>query len=181
MIFGIVINSFNNEDTIANAIISIQKIKKKIKKKIDFYIVVIDDSSTDLSADIASNYLKKGVIDSLIINNKNRGISYSRNIGIKCCLHTDYLTFLDGDDELIGHEPFLANLNQDILVFNYVSSNKKNDIKSNFSENDFNISKMQLSNYFISYLKSPNTKSMFTTCWSKFYKVNIIKKEDACM
>jgi len=64
----------------------------------DIEIILINDGSTDSSYKIASCYSKK---DSRIklFNNKNQGLSASRNFGIKKA-SADYIFFLDSDDSI---------------------------------------------------------------------------------
>lgn len=59
-------------------------------------ILVINDGSTDDSAEIIEQYAK---VDSRIrvISNTNHGVSYSRNCGINLAMG-DFITFVDSDD-----------------------------------------------------------------------------------
>ncbi len=59
-------------------------------------IIVIDDYSTDSSAEIIKQY---GSIVNIITFHENHGLSYSRNYGIKQA-QGQYIMFLDGDDYL---------------------------------------------------------------------------------
>jgi len=57
-------------------------------------IIVVDDHSSDDTAEVLESYADKIII----INNKeNRGVSYSRNMGIKAATG-DWVAFLDSDD-----------------------------------------------------------------------------------
>ncbi|GAA4816288.1 glycosyltransferase family A protein [Litoribaculum gwangyangense] len=60
----------------------------------DFEIIVVNDGSTDDSLNIVKN-----IKDSRIhtYSNKNHGLSYSRNFGIKKA-RSEYIAFLDADD-----------------------------------------------------------------------------------
>lgn len=57
---------------------TIRQINKQKGERCDIEIVVIDDKSTDDTVAL----LKREKIDKLIVNEENRGISYSRNIGV---------------------------------------------------------------------------------------------------
>lgn len=59
-------------------------------------ILLINDGSTDKSANICAEYLNKSSIIR-VFNNENRGLSYSRNFGIKNC-KGKYIMFVDSDD-----------------------------------------------------------------------------------
>jgi len=88
-------------------------------------IIVINDGSTDNSAQIAANYPVK------IINQKNAGLSAARNAGIDCATG-EYIHFFDVDD-LINLEFYekmieaIAQTNADIAcggVFNELASHR---------------------------------------------------------
>lgn len=65
-----------------------------------YEIVFIDDASTDSTCSIAENTLQQSIIPSRIIRNAtNRGVSATRNIGIRQA-RGKYLFFLDGDDAI---------------------------------------------------------------------------------
>lgn len=178
MQFGIILNTFNNSSSIKRSLNSVRNIKNCLKKNnIKIFVVLIDDHSCDNTFKIVQSYYKSGIIDKVIVNQSNKGISFSRNLGISSCKNCDYITFLDGDDELINSEIFKINYIEDIIVFDFVrtgSDNNKN--YTNFFNKNFNISKSFLESYFIDYLQTPNQKSLFTTCWAKFYKVKTINK-----
>lgn len=62
----------------------------------DFEIICVNDGSTDNSLEILQQYAKKDKRIK-IINQKNSGAGYSRNIGINAALG-NYLSFIDADD-----------------------------------------------------------------------------------
>lgn len=62
-------------------------------------VILVDDASTDGSLKIAKEYEKIGGWH-VIKNKENKGLSHSRNIGIKKA-KSDYVTFLDSDDEIL--------------------------------------------------------------------------------
>ena len=78
-IFSIIIPFYNSEKTLYNCIKSI--IDQKIERYIE--ILAIDDSSNDNSLKIFNKNFKKKKYIKIFKNSKNRGVSYSRNIGIK--------------------------------------------------------------------------------------------------
>lgn len=65
----------------------------------DFEFLLIDDNSSDTSADIVADY---AALDHRFVNLKNEewpGVSGARNTGLNHA-HGDWITFLDADDEL---------------------------------------------------------------------------------
>lgn len=87
---SIVIPLYNKRDTILQTIESIRRQTYQ-----HFEIVVIDDGSTDGSAEIVEK-----IVDSRIrlIRQQNAGVSVARNRGIKES-HGEYIAFIDADDE----------------------------------------------------------------------------------
>lgn len=86
----VVIPAYNAEKTITRAINSV--LQNDLK---NLEVIVIDDHSTDNTFEICSS-IKDGRLK-VFKNDKNRGVAYSRNIGIKKS-HSDYIAFLDADD-----------------------------------------------------------------------------------
>lgn len=76
----------------------------------DFELLIIDDGSTDKSADIISRYEK---IDKRItfIKTENKGVCAARNIGLSLT-KTKYVTFIDHDDE---YKEFFLERNIELL------------------------------------------------------------------
>jgi len=93
-------------------------------------IILIDDASIDNSYEICLEYSKKYDNIKVFHNEKNKGVSYCRNLGI---LYSkgEYLIFIDSDDTLyedvINNKDKRINKNNDIYFFkNYkIIENKK--------------------------------------------------------
>ena len=66
----------------------------------DFEVILVDDGSTDESADIAAAYAKKDARILLIRHRWNRGAADARNLGLELC-RGRYVSFIDGDDVLM--------------------------------------------------------------------------------
>lgn len=88
--FTVIIPLYNKEKYVENAIKSILH-----QTFTDFELLIINDCSTDKSAEIASNYTSDKV--QLIHHEKNSGLAATRNTGIQHA-HSNYITFLDADD-----------------------------------------------------------------------------------
>ncbi|MFT4847770.1 MAG: glycosyltransferase involved in cell wall biosynthesis [Sediminicola sp.] len=89
MKIAVVIPSFNQGKYISEAIESIIQQSHPVDE-----ILVVDDASIDDTCQIIKNKFPQV---RLLINNTNRGPSYSRNYGIESST-SDLITFLDADD-----------------------------------------------------------------------------------
>jgi hypothetical protein len=89
---SVIIPAYNQADYLPKAIHSILDQTCQ-----DFEILVVDDGSTDATADVANALTDERV---RYIYQENRGLSAARNTGIK---HSSgkYLTFLDSDDQFL--------------------------------------------------------------------------------
>jgi glycosyltransferase involved in cell wall biosynthesis len=115
-------------------------INQKNKK---FEIIFIDDGSKDNSAIVAAELLKSSGIKHIIINQENRGVSYSRN---KCLelASGDYIYFLDSDDyvnenfiELVLNK--LVNKSKNMLICSYnILKDSKVMFKYKFTNKNLN-------------------------------------------
>lgn len=65
----------------------------------NFEVIIVDDSSTDNSLEIVKSYKDKRM--KIICNESNRGIAYTRNIGLSYC-DGKYIALLDDDDIAIN-------------------------------------------------------------------------------
>lgn len=86
----------------------------------DWELIIVDDCSTDGSADILRSLNHPRI--KTVFNEENRGGNYSRNIGLKLATGT-YVMFLDSDDLLVSDciqqriDFFKDNENADLCVF----------------------------------------------------------------
>lgn len=88
-------------------------------------IICINDGSTDNSGEILNSYSKKDE-RLIIINNKNEGVSKTRNCGIKKATGK-YITFVDADDYIEKDEIE--------LMYNAIVSNKVDVVRINYVVN----------------------------------------------
>lgn len=134
---SIIIPAYNCEKYINECIQSI------IKQKNDFVeIILINDGSTDTTLEKCEEFVKK-FPNIKLINQENKGVSYSRNIGIKNA-NGKYIMFLDSDDYL--EEKSLEDIqellsdNIDVLRYSYIIKNKNKKERTIFSKEEFNLS-----------------------------------------
>lgn len=89
MKLSIIIPAYNVEKYIKQCIDSLLLVA------LDKEIIIINDGSTDKTLDILSQYQHLPEIK--IINQENKGVAYSRNLGINIA-KGDYISFIDSDD-----------------------------------------------------------------------------------
>ncbi len=84
---------YNVEKFLTKALESVQNQTFK-----DFELIIVNDGSSDGSADIIKNFCNKNS-NFILINQENQGPSVARNTGIKAS-HGEYIGFMDSDDYL---------------------------------------------------------------------------------
>ena len=150
--------------------------------KLDLECIIIDDCSTDNSFQVAYNVLrhscKKNLHFRLIKNEKNRGVSYTRNRGLELSTG-EYVFFVDSDDIIpkntlsILYKGFKNNDNA-IIVSGMVLAFKGDHFYTHRS--DWQV-KQPVKLYRDEFIRS---KILCTTCnaiWNKLYKASFVKKE----
>jgi len=90
--FSIIIPCFNCSETIVDSLDSVFLQTYK-----NFEVICIDDNSSDSTFNILCNYKLKEKKLKILKNNKNRGVNYSTNRGLKNATG-QYIAFLDSDD-----------------------------------------------------------------------------------
>lgn len=120
---SIIIPAYNEEARIKNTLESIKNIKE-----ID-EIVVIDDGSSDKTAEVASSIANEKII--VLRLDKNRGKGYALNYGLKTAMkNADIIGFLDADLENSASEveklihPILNN-ETDVVIAKFPPAKKK--------------------------------------------------------
>lgn len=120
--FSVVVSVYNKQDYILNTLNSVFKQTFQ-----DFEVIAVNDGSNDNSASllesISDNRLR-------LINQKNKGASAARNIGIEYA-KGQFIALLDGDD--IWKTTFLTEIkaaidsNQDYVIFSSAIAHKFDD------------------------------------------------------
>lgn len=96
----VLMSTYNDEKYIRESIESVLK-----QDYIDFEFIIIDDGSTDKTLEIIEEYEKVDERIRLIKNEKNKGLSYNLNEGVKIS-NADYIVRMDADD--ISHSNRLS-------------------------------------------------------------------------
>jgi glycosyltransferase involved in cell wall biosynthesis len=113
-LISVIIPTFNRENTLARAI------KSVTAQTLDNWeLIIVDDGSTDRTAEVVSKFMDSDRIYYYIQNNK--GVSSARNYGAALA-KGDYLIFLDSDDEfkpeLFEHLSRVDYENHDLIFWN---------------------------------------------------------------
>ncbi|NQV30150.1 MAG: glycosyltransferase family 2 protein [Candidatus Marinimicrobia bacterium] len=95
MNISVIIPTYNRARTIERALLSVLRQTYPALE-----IIVVDDASDDSTPEILAEF--KGKIK-LITNESNRGVSFSRNVGINSA-RGDWIAFLDSDDRWDKHK-----------------------------------------------------------------------------
>lgn len=128
ILISIILPVFNSEKTIVGAVESIQK-----QSYPHWELLIIDDGSCDDTLKIAKQYLMGDERIKIHKNDINRGVSYSRNIGLTNA-GGDYITFHDADD--LSHpdrleyqlSTFLSVPSLAVVTFLYVRINHNEEL-----------------------------------------------------
>lgn len=123
---SVIVPIYNSEQYLKRCLDSI--VSQTLK---EIEILCIDDGSTDSSVKIVEQYIKKDNRIKLYKNIENKGISYSRNLGIEKS-SVDVIGFVDSDDT-IDKDMYkklyskIKTTNSQIVLanFNYLDENSK--------------------------------------------------------
>ena len=120
-----------------SVIIPVYNVEKWLNKCVDsilsqsyenFEVILVNDGSTDKSKDICDQYSKEDKRVK-VFHNKNKGLSYSRNFGVKKS-NGKYVMFVDSDDfisDINIIDKFINILEKDRSDFIYTSYCRFND------------------------------------------------------
>ncbi len=171
----IIISCYNNENTIERCVSSIEK---QITNKDE--IIVIDDCSLDKSFYILESRYKNNPCIKIRKNNENRGVSYTRNIGIELS-ENKFIIFLDGDDyALDGYIEYIKNNinDEDLVVFGFTYVNMlTNNCYKILPNRKKIITNKQLIKRELLYL---DCDELLSSCCNKVYKKDIISTNYIC-
>lgn len=149
----LIITVYNKEEYIIRAINSgISQYKYKFNK-----IFVVNDGSTDNSKMVIEEFIKNRP-EIELINIKNSGVSFARNIATKNS-KAKYVCYLDGDDELSKFYLFeinnLIRLHSDCKIFSTIHKNifSSEDlvITNNFNQRRDHVSSNPIKNFIFNF------------------------------
>lgn len=161
--FSIIVPAFNAEKYIDRAISSI--LNQDFQ---DFELIVVNDGSTDNTADIINEYINQNTKITVVTHQKNESLHVARMDGV-AAVNGKYVLFLDADDYFTD--------NALSILYNEIQKNPMYDF------------------YEFGYIEKPSDKKVFPffsgigrfsaffeeenyslqTMWNKVYDVNLLK------
>lgn len=126
--FSVIISTYNGGKNLVNTIENIKHGLKNFKSE----IIIINDGSTDNTEKTLNKYKKDKQFK--IINQENKGISASRNVGLdNLNLNTDFVVFVDDSDTVQSNyfdkikRFFVLNNDIDIVAVPLIRTNKEKE------------------------------------------------------
>jgi len=184
MKISIVVTTHESEGTIAKTLSSIKSFVSTNSEYHDFFIYVIDDNSSDGTVPIIKSFSSQFKNFYNFNFDTNGGVSRSRNLGINESKNCNFITFVDGDDELVIEESSKAIKNlgisakQDIICFDhYISDGISSKLISHINES-ITLDSASICTYIQKFLIRPNSYSLFVTCWGKLYNMRLFNTND---
>jgi glycosyltransferase involved in cell wall biosynthesis len=117
MLVDVIIPTFNRAHCLTRAIESVLKQTHQ-----DFNLIIVDDGSSDETADLIQKKFQHPKIR--FLQQTNGGVSSARNFGIKEA-NSEWLAFLDSDDEWLPHKlSFQIKLTQETPQLRFIHSNE---------------------------------------------------------
>ena len=179
------ITSHNSENFISTAIRSVQN-----QDFNDIEILIIDDCSSDKTVEIIKTMKIKDKRIKLIQNKVNKGILYSKSLGVLKS-NGKYIMFLDSDDLFVNKNIFLMCFNQainykiDVVEFSGFESHfnpfeinytmPKIPIYLRYKKNEETIRQPELSNYVYRRLDDNMFKLIDGYLWGKTIRSKVLK------
>ena len=179
------ITSHNSENFISTAIRGVQN-----QDFNDIEILIVDDCSSDKTVEIIKTMKIKDKRIKLIQNKVNKGILYSKSLGVLKS-NGKYIMFLDSDDLFVNKNIFLMCFNQainykiDVVEFSGFESHfnpfeinytmPKIPIYLRYKKNEETIRQPELSNYVYRRLDDNMFKLIDGFLWGKTIRSKVLK------
>lgn len=172
----IIIPVYNAEEYITRCL---ESIKNQTYK--NFVCVIVDDGSTDNSAEICRKYMVDNHF--VLLSQENHGCWFARNTGLdyilKTALANDFLTFLDADDSInpLFFERFVSVLDDSKFSYDTIYLSGYNEIIQQKKVSH----KLENQEQIISgdFLKDFEKIDQFMqTIWANFYSINLIREKN---
>lgn len=153
----------------------------------NFELLLIDDGSTDKSAEIYNEYISKDNRVKVILQN-NSGPAAARNTGVKNAIG-EYIFFLDADDYITQNSLEILFLNYvgdvDLVIGNFSKLMPNGNIIDQnvafqpkgvaFTGDIKHLDDIKIAEFIRHFLKHPSNH-LISYCWARLYKTSIIKE-----
>jgi len=167
MLVSFIIPAYNAEDYIRKCLDSVLAIPRN-----DYEILIINDGSTDQTEKILVSYMK--TCDKIrLINQKNSGVSASRNKGVKEAFGR-YVFFIDADDkiETLNVSEIMGKIEDDncydLIIGNYSDIGKDDSVIKEYDlYNQIQNKRELLDKVYLG-------DFLLNVCWGKFLKRELI-------
>lgn len=172
---SIIIPAYNSERTIKHCLDSLQL---DINSKYGIEVIVVNDGSSDATANIVQNYLRGISGCCKLINKENGGVSSARNVGINYA-RGDYIYFIDSDDVIIRESldemiSVAINNDCDLVMAKFIKNTTKNiNEKLDFFPTDCLLDRDYIIKFMLPLFITGNLYGLATTC-NKLYKRKVI-------
>lgn len=152
---SVIIPLYKAENTILAALDSV----KNQEGNFDFEIMVINDGSTDKSAEKVQQFIDENPqLKIQLIYQENKGVSSARNAGLRLA-KGEWIAFLDSDDVWLSHKTK--------VMMKVLTENSKIDFLASFRNNEFigfpyrynnqNLTEITLRKFLIRYIGQTST------------------------
>jgi len=144
-------------------------------------IIIVNDGSSDKSADVIKRYQEKDKRIIYIEHNKNKGLFHARLSGVYAS-KGDYLAHLDSDDyvSLDFYRSLIYNMinnNTDIAIGDTVNVNMNNELLyCNYAHSDLDFSILENEKLLDCYFKQEGANLYWHVIWNKVYKKEVWEK-----
>lgn len=164
-LISIIVPVYNAEDTLNRCLDSILN-----QTFSDWELLLIDDGSTDRSAELCDQYASKDQRIK-VLHKKNGGVSSARNIGLSHA-KGEWITFIDSDDE-IPKDTFTGDcksFTEDLIIGAYYGF-REGEETSRWSLHSGTFNKDNLLEFYIENLNAP----IMGVVWGKLFRNSLCK------
>ena len=142
---SVIIPMYNSEKTILTCL---KSVKNQTYKNIE--VIIINDGSQDRSQEIVEKYIMQNNLTTWrLINQKNHGVSFSRNMGIQESIG-EFIAFLDTDDswncDKLSKQIHFLKKHQQVFI---ASLSNRQNISENNMYREYTFKDMLISNKVI--------------------------------
>ena len=122
---SVIIPVYNAADTVEKALLSV----KNQRCEEEMEIIVVNDGSTDQSAEVVQDFMKDDPeLQISLINQTNKGVSEARNIGMRAA-KGEFIALLDADDEWLPEKTSsqMQYLQDPSLELDFIACERNNE------------------------------------------------------